>query len=89
MTAITVEVPRGRTIRHDGRDYRPGETVEIVNHEAAELLRIGAAIRPGDPLPPPGIVVRPISRAELDAAPPGAVPIYSDMAIGGRVFGRR
>jgi hypothetical protein len=89
MTMTSIEVPRGRTLRHDGKDYRPGELVELVDHEAAELIRIGAAILPGDPPPPPGRVVRPVSRAELDAMPPGPLPIYGDMAIGNRVYGRR
>lgn len=89
MKLTAIEVPRGRTLRHDGKDYRPGEVVEIVDHEAAELLRIGAAIRPGDPQPVPGRVVRPVSRAEIDAAPPGPLPIFADMAIGNRVYVRR
>lgn len=89
MTMTSIEVPRGRTLRHDGRDYRPGELVEIVDHEAAELIRIGAAIRPGADQPVPGRVVRPVSRAELDAMPPGPIPVYSDMAVGSRVYGRQ
>ena len=89
MTMTSIEVPRGRTIRHNGKDFGPGEVVELVDHEAAELIRIGAAIRPGDPQPAPGRVVRPVSRAELDAAPPGPLPIYGDMAVGNLVYGRR
>ena len=87
-TTIKIEVPRGRTIVHNGKSYRPGEHVELPSHEARELLTIGHAIRPGDPQPAPGQIIRPLSPAELAELPPGPVPIHPGTALGPRVFSR-
>lgn len=86
MSTTTIEVARGRTVKHDGQHYPSGSTIALPAEDAAELLRTGGAIRPGDPQPVPGQIIRPVSRAELDAMPPGPIPIGAGMAIGPRVY---
>lgn len=86
MTTTTIEVPRGRTIKHNGENFGPGSKIELASHEALELLRTGAAIRPGDPQPVPGQIIRPMSSAEIDRLPPGPIPIGAGMAVGPRVY---
>lgn len=86
MTTTTIEVARGRTIKHDGQHYPAGSTVTLPAEDAAELIRTGAAIRPGDPQPVPGQIIRPMSSAEIDRLPPGPIPIGAGMAVGPRVY---
>jgi hypothetical protein len=88
MTTTTLEVARGRTVKHDGQIYPSGSTIALPVEDAAELLRTGAAIRPGDSQPVPGQIIRPMSSAEIDALPPGPIPIGAGTAIGPRVYTR-
>lgn len=87
MTTTTIEIARGRTVKHDGTSYPAGATIALPAECAAELLRTGAAIRPGDPQPVPGQIIRPLSTAEIDRLPPGPIPIGAGTAIGPRVYG--
>lgn len=86
MSYVEIEVPRGRTIVHDGKSYGPGKTVALPRYNAAWLLANGHAIKPGDPQPLPSNVVRPVSQAELDQLPPGPVPVAPGTALGPKVF---
>ncbi len=86
MTTTTIEIARGRTVKHDGQNYSAGSTLTLPAAEAAELIRTGAAIRPGDPQPVPGQIIRPMSSAEIDSLPPGPIPVGAGMAVGPRVF---
>ncbi len=86
MTTTTIEVARGRTIKHNGQSHAAGSTLTVPAEDAAYLLRTGAAIRPGDPQPVPGQIIRPMSTAEIDRLPPGPIPIGAGMAIGPRVY---
>ena len=88
MSIVTVVVTKRNTIKHDGKVYKPGETSEMIDHEALELIRTGAAHRPGEEPVFVAQTVRPLSPAELAELPPGPVPIHPGTALGPRVFSR-
>lgn len=85
MPSVTIIVSPRHTIKHDTRTYGAGDKIDMPDYEAIELIRSGAAHRPGEePVFVP--TVRPISRAELDKMPPGQVPMHHGLALSGRLY---